>query len=322
LLRKKPAPGKGGENMNRYFRELSVAAARGVLLLILALVAPAFFHRDQLLPLLAREAPKLVVAVGMTLVIICRQIDISVGSQFGVCSVVGGLLAAAKVPLVVCIGASIGAGAIMGAANGVLVAWLRLPSIVVTLAMMIILREGLRLWQEGVFINLPPGVQWFGLAQYPGMIVLFVFAVLLLLAMAWGMRNLAAGRFVYAVGTDAEAARLASISPQRTTFGVFMLMGALTGLAAAMNAAQSTQVDPKSGTGYELTAIAAAVVGGVAVSGGRGRLCGTFIGVLLLATINPMLTNLGVQAYWSRAIQGLVILLAVVADGVRARRAK
>ena len=129
------------------------------------------------------------------------------------------------------------------------------------------------------------------------------------------MKHLAAGRFVYAVGSDAEAARLAGIRPQLVTFAVFVLMGAFTGLAAMMNVAQSPQVDPNSGTGLELKAIAAVVVGGVAISGGRGNLWGVFAGLLLLACVSPALTHLRVEAYWEKAIQGAIILLAVVADG-------
>jgi rhamnose transport system permease protein len=122
------------------------------------------------------------------------------------------------------------------------------------------------------------------------------------------------------VGTDAEAARLAGIRPQVVTFHAFVLLGALTGLAAMMNVAQSPQVDPKSGTGLELKAIAAVVVGGVAISGGRGTLWGVFVGLLLLACVAPALTHLRIEAYWEKAIQGAIILLAVVADGLRSRK--
>ena len=119
---------------------------------------------------------------------------------------------------------------------------------------------------------------------------------------------------------DAEAARLAGIRPQLTIFFVFVFMGALVGLAAMMNVVQSPQVDPKSGSGLELKVIAAAVVGGVAVSGGRGKLWGVFVGLLLLACISPALTHLHIEAYWEKAIQGAIILLAVVADGLRTRK--
>jgi rhamnose transport system permease protein len=305
--------------MTRYFRELCVAAALVLLLVALAIFAPHFFALQPLLSRLTAQAPALVAAIGMTFVIVSRQIDISIGSQFGVCAVTAGMLAGAGLPLPLVMLASIVTGAVMGAVNGFLVAWLRLPSIVVTLATMVTWQETLRLWKQGRLIDLPPGVQWLGLGQQSGQIALIAFAVVLVAVAAWAMRHLSAGRFVYAVGTDAEAARLAGIEPRRVTFGVFVLMGALTGLAAMMNVAQSPQVQPSCGEGLELKVIAACVVGGVAVTGGRGTLWGVFPGLLLLANVNPALTHFHVHAYWEKAIQGAVILLAVVADGWRSR---
>lgn len=306
--------------MNRHFRELTVAAALGLVLVGLAVFAPAFFQPQPLLSLLTREAPTLLVACGMALVIIARQIDISVGSQFAVCGVCAGWLAS-KLPLMAVLPATIALGATLGAINGLLVAGLRLPSIVVTLATMVTWREALRWQQQGAFVNLPDGVQWFGLGQLAGQWSLIAIALVGLGLLAWATRHLAAGRFIYAVGSDAEAARLAGLRPRLTTFGVFVFLGALTGLAAMLNVVQSPQVDPKSGSGLELKAIAAVVVGGVAISGGRGNLWGVFAGLLLLATIAPALTHLHVEAYWEKAIQGAIILLAVVADGVRGRKA-
>ncbi len=306
--------------MNRYFRELSVAAALVAILVGLAVFAPAFFQPQPLLSLATREAPTLVVACGMTLVILTRQIDISVGSVFAVCSVGAGWCAAQSWPLALVAPAALAIGALLGAINGVLVAGLRLPSIVVTLAMMVTLRQGLNLVRQGQFVDLPEGLQWFGLRQATGQWLLVAGALVLLGAFGLALRHLAAGRFIYAVGSDAEAARLAGIQPQLGTFLVFVLMGALTGLAALMNVVQSPQVQPLSGTGLELKVIAAVVVGGVAISGGRGNVWGAFCGLLLLACIGPALTHLHVEAYWEKAIQGAIILLAVVADGVRTRR--
>ncbi|MDI1336336.1 MAG: ABC transporter permease [Lacunisphaera sp.] len=306
--------------MKKYFRELSVTAALLLVLLLLAVVAPAFFQPQPLLSLVTREAPTLVVACGMALVIICRQIDISVGSVFSVCSVAAGLLAAHGWPLPLVILASAALGALLGSVNGGLVAGLRLPSIVVTLATMVTLRQGLNLVRQGEFVNLPDRVQWFGLSQAAGQWTLVVLALAVLVALGLAMRHLAAGRQVYAVGTNAEAARLAGIPPQRVTFLVFVFLGALTGLAAVMNIVQSPQVQPLSGAGLELKVIAAVVVGGVAISGGRGNLWGAFAGLLLLACVSPALTHLHIEAYWEKAIQGAIILLAVVADGIRQRR--
>ena len=306
--------------MKHYFRELSVLGALLAILLGLAIFAPAFYQPQPLLSLLTREAPTLVVACGMALVIVCRQIDISVGSIFSVCSVCAGLLAARGWPLLLVLPASVALGAVFGAFNGVLVAGLRLPSIVVTLATMVTLRQGLNLVRQGEFVNLPEGIQWFGLGQTTGQLVLVISSVVILTLLALAMRHLAAGRFIYAVGTDAEAARLAGIRPQLVTFLVFVSIGALTGLAAMMNLAQSPQVQPLTGNGLELKVIAAVVVGGVAISGGRGNLWGAFAGLLLLACISPALTHLRIEAYWEKAIQGTIILLAVVADGLRSRK--
>ncbi len=305
--------------MKKYFRELSVAIALAILLIALAVFAPSFFSPQPLLSLAASSAPLLVVACGMTLVIICREIDISVGSMFAVCSVCAGLLAAAHWPLALVIAASIFIGAIFGAFNGALISGLRLPSIVVTLAMMVAWREGLRWLRQGEFVNLPAGTQWFGLSQKAGQWTLIIIGLAVLILLAFAMKHLSVGRFIYAVGSDAEAARLSGIRPQLLTFSVFVFIGALVGLAAVMNMVQSPQVDPQSGTGLELNVIAGVVVGGVAISGGRGNLWGVFAGVLLLACISPALTFLRVAAYWGKAIQGAIILLAVVADGLRNR---
>ena len=306
--------------MSRYFREWSVAAVLFVVLVALAIFAPAFYQPQPLLSLVAREAPTLVVVCGMALVIIARQIDISIGSQFSVCSVCAALLATMHWPLALVLPAAVGIGAVLGAVNGVLVAGLGLPSIVVTLATMVSLRQGLNMLRQGEWVLLPDPVQWFGLSQTAGQWLLVTLALTLLVLLGLAMRHLAAGRFVCAVGSDAEAARLAGIRPQLVTFLIFVFMGALTGLAAMMNIIQSPQVQPLGGTGLELKVIAAVVVGGVAVSGGRGNLWGAFAGLLLLACIAPALTHLHIEAYWEKAIQGAIILLAVVADGMRSGR--
>ena len=306
--------------MNRYFREISVTVALGLVLLAMAVFAPGFYQPQPLLSLVTREAPTLVVACGMALIIISRQIDISVGSQFSVCSICAGLLAARGWPLYQVVPAAAAIGALLGAFNGVLVAGLRLPSIVVTLATMVILRQGLNLVQQGAFVNLPDNVQWFGLSQSAGQWTLVSTALVVLVAFGVAMRRVAAGRWVYAVGADDEAARLAGIRPQLVTFVVFVLMGTLAGVAATMNIVQSPQVQPLAGSGLELKVIAAVVVGGVAISGGRGNVWGAFAGLLLLACVSPALTHLHIEAYWEKTIQGAIILLAVVADGIRQRK--
>lgn len=304
--------------MNRYFRELSVAAALAGLLLVLALAAPAFFARQQLVTMLTATAPVLIAACGMALIILARQIDISIGSQFALCSILAGLMARAGVPMPVVTLGAIGAGAMLGACNGALVAGLGLPSIVVTLATMVTWREALRWWREGEFVReLPDQFQWFGFSQAVGQTAILLAALAVFGGLLLALKHLAAGRFVYAVGSDQEAARLAGIRPRGVTFGVFVLMGALTGLAALLNAIRFADVDPKTGTGLEMQTIAAVVVGGVAISGGRGNLWGVLAGVLLLGCIGPALVFLRMPPQWEKAIQGGIILLAVAVDGWR-----
>lgn len=305
--------------MKLRLREISLGLTLALMLLALALFARSFYQIQPLLSLLTGEAPALVVTCGVALVLIARQIDISVGSQLAVCSVGAGLLAAAHWPLGLVWLAAIGLGALLGAVNGLFVATLRLPSIVVTLATMVTWREGLRWRRQGAFVNLPDAVQWFGLSQVQGQCAIVLIAFFVLVALAVATRRLAAGRFLYAVGSDIEAARLAGLRPGLVTFLVFVGMGALTGLAAALHIAQSPQVDPNSGTGLELKAIAAAVVGGIAVSGGRGHLWGVLLGFLLLACITPALIHLQIEAYWERAIAGAIILVAILADGMGKR---
>ena len=308
--------------MARYSRELSVAVALAVLLAVLAVAAPAFYHGDKLRSILVAGAPVLVAAVGMTLVILARQIDISIGSQFSLCGVIAGLLAKTGLPMPAVALGTVLFGAGLGAINGGLVAGLGLPAIVVTLATMVILREGLRWWREGEFVrNLPSDFQWFGLWQDAGQWLIVGIALIVFLLFAVALAKVGAGRAVYAAGSSPESARLAGIRPQRVIMSVFVLMGALTGLASLSNAIRFAVVDPIAGTGLEMQVIAAVVVGGVAISGGRGTLAGPLIGVALLGTIGPALVFLGFEAHWEKAIQGLIILIAVASDALKPRAA-
>jgi len=304
-------------NLGRYKREASVLLAYIVLLLSVGVIAPSFFQAGNLRDLAMNNAAVLIVAVGMTLIILAGEIDISVGSQFAVCTLATGWLAKAGVPIFLVLLLVIAAGALMGAVGGVFIARLRLPSIVVTLALMVAWRDGLRWITEGEWVqNLPANFQWFGLGQTAGQFLIIIVAVALLVGFAWALRNVQAGRAVYAVGSNSEAARLCGVEPQRIVFGVFMLMGALVGLAAALNAVRFSIVPSNAGFGLELKAIAAVVVGGTAITGGRGRVLGTLIGVALLGTIGTALTFAGINAFWEKAIQGTIILVAVGADAL------
>ncbi len=312
----------------RYSRELSVGVVWLALLLTLAVVRPDFYS-STLRDTLIEAAPLLVAAIGMTLVILTRQIDISIGSQLGVCGVAAGLLAQQHVPMPLVALAVIALGALLGAFNGALVAWLRMPSIVVTLATLWIWRELLRWLRQGKFVNgLPANFQWFGLPEQPsiggikpGQWAIIGVALVIFALVACLLRWYRPVRAVLAVGSDQEAARLAGIRPPRVIFATFVALGAMVGLAALLTVVQLPQVDPKVGTGLEMQVIAAVVVGGTAISGGRGTLLGTLLGVGLFATIGTSLEFLHIPTHWNQAVQGGLILLAVASDALRRKPA-
>jgi rhamnose transport system permease protein len=304
--------------MKTYSREISIAMAILLLAILLAFAAPGYFSRENLIDLFLANVPVLIVALGMTLVIVVGQIDISVGSIFAICAVSTGLFAKSGMPALIAGFGGCLTGAALGALNGALISYARIPSIVVTLASMVALRDALRWQTQGAWIqDLPAGFQWLGLPQSAYPLLSLVAAVVLSLGMAWGLRNLAAGRSVYATGSNQEAARLAGIHTSFVTFSVFGLTGGLTGFAAALNAVRFNQIPSNSGLGLEMKVIAAVVVGGAAITGGRGTIAGTVLGVILLGAIGPALTFLGLSAYWERAVQGGIILAAVTIDAVR-----
>lgn len=306
--------------IERHRREISVALAIVVLGVVLAAISPAFFFRENIVDIFLASLPVLIVALGMTLVIVVGQIDISVGSVFAICGVASGLLAKAGIPLPLALAGACLVGAALGALNGGLVAYARIPSIVATLATMVALRDALRWATDGAWVqDLPPGFQWLGFGQAGYPVVAGAVALGLYVGLAWGLRNLPIGRAVYATGSNHDAAHLAGIRTGRVTFAVFVAAGALTGLAASLNAVRFSQIPSNAGLGLEMKVIAAVVVGGTAITGGRGNVTGTLLGVVLLGAIGPALTFLGVSPYWERAIQGAIILTAVAVDAFRVR---
>jgi rhamnose transport system permease protein len=306
--------------LRRYQHEASAAIAFMTLLLIVALITPSFFYPTNLRDLILSNIPVLIAATGMTLVILARHIDISIGAQFAVCSVAAGMLAKAGLPIIFVLVATALSGSLIGAINGFFAARFNIPSIVVTLGSMVALRDSLRWVTEGRWVQgLPPDFQWFGLGQSTGQFLIVLIAFSIFFLCAWGLKYLALGRAVYATGSDAEAARLAGIPPKMIIYFIFMAMGGLTGIAALLNSIRFSDIQSNAGAGLELKAIAAVIVGGTAIQGGRGTLAGTLIGVALLGTIGTALTFLGINPFWEKALQGAIILAAIASDIVFTR---
>ena len=271
------------------------------------------------------NAPVLIIAIGMTLVLLTGHVDISVGSHFAVCSVAAALLARAGLPMPLVLASVILLGALLGAINGLFVARLGLPSVVVTLATMVIWRDSLRWVTEGAWVqDLPAGFQWFGLPQRTGewAIVLAALAVLLARCVRPARRSRPGARSMRSDPTPKPHAWWAC-APIVVVLGVFTALGTCTALAAVLNSIRFSEVQGNAGVGLEIRVLAAVVVGGTLITGGRGTLAGTLAGVALLGVLGTALTFLGINPFWEKAAQGGIILLASAADalaGLAARR--
>jgi ribose/xylose/arabinose/galactoside ABC-type transport system permease subunit len=308
---------------------LGLGSQEAVLVLVLiVLVAgvgsynPRFLSENNLTSIFAGNAYIAVAAIGMSLVIISGSIDVSVGSLIGVLAVLSGSLAVAGWPIWLTWTIPILVSMAVTGFMGLLVAYARVPSIIVTLGMLSILKGGLISVTAGAWIsNLPPG---FHLAQMRplGVPMAVWFMVVLAAAGAAWMRFSAAGRAIYAVGGNSEAARAAGISPERTVVLVFVIHGLFAGIAAILFATQLSVIQSTVPPNLELTVIAAAVVGGVSILGGTGTVIGATLAAILFAAIGSGLIFVNVSPYWFRAIQGLLILATVLADLLRRRGAR
>lgn len=295
-------------------QELVLLIAIIALFVVVGAMNPRFVAERNLQSIFLGNAYIAVAAIGMSMVIISGNIDISVGSLIGVLATISGTLAVEGVPIVLCwiipVILSIAFTTLMGA----MVAYLRIPSIVVSLGFLSILKGGLIVATGGAWINkLPAG---FHLAQMKplGVPMPIWFMVVLTVAAAVWMRRSATGRSIYALGGNAEAARLAGISSERTTIKVFAIHGLFVGIAAILFATQLSIIQSTVPPNLELTIITASVVGGVSILGGTGTVVGSTLAAILIAAIGSSLIFINVSPYWLRAVQGVLILLTVLAD--------
>lgn len=303
-------------------RELGILLALALLAGVTALRAPHFATAANAERILLDIALLLIVASGQTMVVLTRNVDLSAGSILGLSGILIGfyLKEHPGVPTVAILAAGALVGAALGMVNGALVAWGKVPSIIATLGTLTMYRGLVFLRAGNQQVNpqdLP--AQLLALARpgplgLPG-IVLIALAVTLLAGLALNWTR--SGRALYALGSHPEAARLRGIAAERLLFGAFALSGALSGLAGVLYAARFATVNPASaGTGFELQAVAATVIGGTSILGGRGGILGTVLGSLLLGTIANALALTGVSGFWQRAVEGLIILAAVALDGM------
>ena len=294
-----------------------------ILILIVAVfgfIAPNFFTDANLLNITRQASINIVLAAGMTFIILTGGIDLSVGSMLGATAVVAMVtsldpaLAAFAVPLALL------AGLLMGLFNGALVAWAGLPPFIVTLGTYTALRGAAYLFADGTtVINSDISFEWIGngyLGPVPWLIII-AFAVI---AVCWFiLRRTTLGVHIYAVGGNMQAARLTGIKVGVVLLFVYAMSGLLSGLGGLMSASRLYSANGNLGVGYELDAIAAVILGGTSFVGGIGTITGTLVGALIIATLNNGMTLMGVSYFWQLVIKGAVIIIAVLIDKYRTR---
>jgi ABC-type sugar transport system ATPase subunit/ribose/xylose/arabinose/galactoside ABC-type transport system permease subunit len=296
-------------------REVVLAAVLAVLVVALSLRHPGFLTGSNLLGILVNNAHLAICAAGMTAVIIAGGIDVSVGAMLAAtCMVTGMLLEAGVPPAPACL-VALGLSTAMGSLNGTLSTWLRVPAIVATLGMRSLWRGvAMKLTNGDWITDLPRGFEALGAGLTPVLI-----AAACVLAVAAWLGHTRSGRAAYAVGDSRGAARAAGLRPERIQFLAFTVLGLLVGIASLLYAATNPPIQPNAAPTLELVAITAVMVGGTNIFGGSGSLLGTVLGVLVLGVIANGLTLSKVNEFWIQALQGALILAAVMADIVRRR---
>jgi rhamnose transport system permease protein len=300
-------------------RELGIVLALALLIAVTAILEPRFVETASLRNLALNASIFAILAVGQTLVIITRNVDLSVGSVVGLTAFLTGDLLSKHpgmaLPLVFLL--AIAMGAACGLLNGFLTTWGQVPALVVTLGTLYAFRGLAFLWTNGRQVNaeaLPNDFLNIGTGTILGVPYLVVIALVVVIVVGQWLRDFRAGRELYAIGSNPEGARLAGVRSDRRVLTAFVLAGALAGLGGALFTARFATVDATAGTGYELTVIAAAVVGGVAIFGGTGSVYGAALGALLLGTITSSLIVLRVEAFWQQAAIGALLLIAIAFD--------
>ncbi|MDC7217818.1 MAG: ribose ABC transporter permease [Spirochaetales bacterium] len=290
-----------------------------VMIVIVSFLNPNFFTTGNILNILRQTAINAVMAVGMTLVILTAGIDLSVGSVLALCGAIGASLIAAQMPVIVAVGAALGAGAILGGISGIIIAKGKVQAFIATLVSMTLVRGLTLVYTDGRpistgFTEVADTFAFIGTGYlfgipFPIWIMAFIFGA------AWYLLNhTRLGRYIYALGGNEEATRLSGINVDRIKIYVYAIAGFLSALSGLIVTSRLSSAQPTAGYGYELDAIAAVVLGGTSLMGGKGTIMGTLLGALIIGFLNNALNLLDVSSYYQMIAKALVILLAVLVD--------
>ncbi|MGC9422409.1 ribose ABC transporter permease [Vibrio sp.] len=289
------------------------------LVVVVSFLNPNFFTVDNILNILRQTSVNAIIAVGMTLVILTAGIDLSVGSVLALCGAFAASLIALEVPVLVAVPTALLAGAVLGGISGIIIAKGKVQAFIATLVTMTLLRGVTMVYTDGRpistgFTDTADAFAWFGTGYALG-IPVPVWMMVIVFAAAWYLLNHTRfGRYVYAMGGNESAARLSGINVDRVKIGVYAICGLLSALAGIIVTSRLSSAQPTAGMGYELDAIAAVVLGGTSLMGGKGRIMGTLIGALIIGFLNNALNLLDVTSYYQMIAKAVVILLAVLVD--------
>jgi ribose transport system permease protein len=293
-----------------------------VLCILIAVLEPKFVSPGNLASVARQTAVITIMAMGMTMVMIAAGIDLSVGSMLALAGVIGAMAMVGGMPAIVGILVSIAVGAVFGSLNGFAVATLRIPAFIVTLGAMGIYRGLALLITDGnAVVGLPKGLRLLAEGNLFGVIPIpLVLVVVIAVIFHFVLTSTRLGRYCYAIGSNIEAARYAGIPVARYQVVFYTILGALTGLAGAIESARLVTGQPTAGDGYELRVIAAVVIGGGSLSGGQGTIIGTIIGSLFMGVLANGANLLGISPFVQQIIIGAVIVVAVTFDEFQRRR--
>lgn len=306
-------------------QEVILTGVIAVLWVILAFATPAFMTSGSIQPLLVSTAPIAVAGVGMTIIIITGGIDVSVGAAIMVCSVITAkALVSHDLSLPLAVLLAVAVGGVLGLVNGALIAYGRVHAIIITFGTAnLFMFLGLRIFGSRTVNGIPKTFDVFGRGvdgRTLGIPHAFLITILITAAAWWYLRHTAGGRHFYAIGGDPHAARLAGVRVQRRTLLAYVITGLLVGLSSCFVIATGTStLDQSVGSGKELAVIAAVVIGGTSIMGGRGSVLGTLLGALLVQSVTSGVTQLGWSSQLSDLFVGVFIIVAVGADLLRER---
>ncbi|PKF50460.1 ribose ABC transporter permease [Enterovibrio nigricans] len=290
-----------------------------VLIVVVSFLNPNFFTVDNILNILRQTSINAIIAVGMTLVILTAGIDLSVGSVLALCGAFAATLIAMEVPVLIAVPTALFAGAVLGAISGIIIAKGKVQAFIATLVTMTLLRGVTMVYTEGRpistgFTDTADAFAWFGTGYALGIPVPVWLMVIVFAAVWYLLNHTRFGRYIYALGGNESATRLSGIDVDKVKIGAYAICGLLAALAGIIVTSRLSSAQPTAGMGYELDAIAAVVLGGTSLMGGKGRIMGTLIGALIIGFLNNALNLLDVSSYYQMIAKAVVILLAVMVD--------